>query len=131
MILTAIVILLAGFIVFASMANLENTMPIKVQVENFPMTYDASEETSEPVYSAVFYAELPISYKETLDTGMKVRLGNEEGKIDLIALVSDEDGGQELSLVIDMNNDNLQLKDGEYDAELVLESTTPISFLWN
>ena len=130
MILTAIVVLLAGFIVFASVANMENTMPIKVTVENFDLV---DEKTGEVVhaYSPVFYADMPVSYKDTLETGMKVRLGDEEGKIDLIAMVNDENGNQELSLMIEMDNESLQLKDGEYDAELVLESTTPISFLWN
>ena len=49
----------------------------------------------------------------------------------MIAMVHPEDGDQELELIITMDNPSLSLRDGEYDAELVLESTTPISFLWN
>jgi hypothetical protein len=56
---------------------------------------------------------------------------DEEGKIEMIAMVHPEDGDQELELIITMDNPSLSLRDGEYDAELVLESTTPISFLWN
>ena len=131
MILTAIVVLLAGFIIYASTARMENTMPIRIQVENYSLTENEDGKSGESGSTSVFYAELPASYKETVETGMRVRLGSEEGKIDLIAIVGQESGGEVLSLVIDMDNDSLQLKDGEYDAELVLESTTPISFLWN
>ena len=41
MILAAIIVLLAGFAVYASTATMENTMPIRVQVEH----YDASEDS--------------------------------------------------------------------------------------
>ena len=36
-----------------------------------------------------------------------------------------------IQLMIQMNKESLPLPSGECDAELVLESTTPISFLWN
>ena len=52
----------------------------------------------------------------------------EEGAVGWIATL---EGGNEISLIIDMKNDNIPLQNGSYDAELVLESTTPISFLWN
>ena len=122
MLLTAIILLLAGFIVYASIANLENN-PIE-------------DDNGEPVKMAttsIFFATLPISYKDTVETNMKVRIGKEEGKVDMLAIVNtdESDGQQGLSLIISMDNSSLTLPDGEYDAELVLEATTPISFLWN
>ena len=57
---------------------------------------------------------------------MRVRLGKEEGTVSWITLMEDE-----INLVIDMEHKNIPLPDGEHDAVLVLESTTPISFLWN
>ena len=33
--------------------------------------------------------------------------------------------------MFDMQHSYIPMEDGEYDAELVLETTTPISFLWN
>ena len=71
---------------------------------------------------------LPVSWLETVKTGMKVRIGKEEGVVGSIATL---DGGEEISLIIDMEHDYIPLRNGSYDAELVLESTTPISFLWN
>ncbi len=133
MLLTAIILLLAGFIVYASIANLENTMKIKVMVDNIDPIEDDNGEPVKMATTSIFFATLPISYKDTVETNMKVRIGKEEGKVDMLAIVnSDEsDGQQGLSLIISMDNSSLTLPDGEYDAELVLEATTPISFLWN
>ena len=133
MLLTAIILLLAGFIVYASIANLENTMKIKVMVSNIDALEDDNGEPIKVSSSSIFFATLPISYKDTVETNMKVRIGKEEGKVDMLAIVNtdESDGQQGLSLIISMDNSSLALTDGEYDAELVLEATTPISFLWN
>ena len=137
MLLTAIILLLAGFIVLAVLAQslhfLENTMKIKVMVDNIDPIEDDNGEPVKMATTSIFFATLPISYKDTVETNMKVRIGKEEGKVDMLAIVnSDEsDGQQGLSLIISMDNSSLTLPDGEYDAELVLEATTPISFLWN
>ncbi len=135
MLLAAILVLLGGFLVYASTANMENTMQIRVQAENLDsyILVDGEPVSEKMTY---FYATLPSSYKDILETGMRVRIGNEEGKVDLIALVNlseeeGEKGGEVIRLILDMDNDTYTLMDGEYDAELVLESTTPISFLWN
>ena len=132
MLLAAITALLIGFIVFAATANLENTIDIKVEVENLNST--AVDENGEPVIAGpnmLVYAALPLSYKDIVSAGMKIRIGKETGQIDMVAMVSPDNSGQELSLIIDMDNDSLSMKNGTYDAVLVLERTTPISFLWN
>ena len=99
-------------------------------VQNLP-SYGDKEGGDESTMVGLYYSSLPTSYKDVVETGMKVRIGSEEGKIEMIAMVHPEDGDQELELIITMDNPSLSLRDGEYDAELVLESTTPISFLWN
>ena len=131
MILAAIVILLAGFIAYASTASMENTMPIKVREDNLDSFREEEngEIVTEPV--TVFRTSLPTSYKEVVETGMRLRMGNEEGTIGMIAMIDPEEGDEGMLLIIDMDNDKLLLPDGEYDAELVLETTTPVSFLWN
>lgn len=125
MILAAIVILLAGFLVFASTATLENTVDIRVTLQ----TFDNSEENiaaGKPERITLVSAILPQSMAETVKTGMRVRVGKEEGTVGWI--VSSEN---ELNLIFDMDHETMQLPDGEQDAVLVIESTTPISFLWN
>ena len=66
MTLAAIVILLAGFIAYASTASMENTMPIKVHAENIDSFREEEngEIVTEP--ATVFSASLPISYKEVV-----------------------------------------------------------------
>ena len=131
MILAAVVLLLGGFIAYASTAKMENTMPIKVQADNIDSFREEEngEIVSEP--ATVFRASLPKSYKDVVETGMRLRMGNEEGTIGMIAMIDSEEGDEEMLLIIDMDNDRLHLPDGEYDADLVLETTTPVSFLWN
>ena len=125
MILGAIAALLIGFIVYASTATMENTIPIKVTVESLEPNQVNPEGDSAQCF---VYSALPVTWLDTVKTGMKVRIGKEEGVVGLIAT---PDGDNEISLIIDMENEHIPLQIGSYDAELVLESTTPISFLWN
>lgn len=54
-------------------------------------------------------------------------LGKVEGYISWIGVQPNNE------VVLEISTDNLYvpLPEGDYEAELVLESTTPISFLWN
>ncbi len=124
MILGAIVLLLAGFIVYASTATMENTMTIQVQISQDEVE---GNEAGEKEYMTDICAYLPGSMKGQVENGMTVRIGKEETKVSYGIL--GEDGL--LFLVIDPVKDYIPLPEGTYDAELVLESTTPISFLWN
>ena len=127
MLLGAILALLAGFVVYASTVTMENTVRIPVKVETFETTQEYQEQGGSPRYSLVS-SKLPNSMMDTLKPGMVLRLGDATGKLDLISTVAEE---EESSLVFEMDNDYVALPDGTYEAELVLESTTPISFLWN
>lgn len=128
MILTAVAVLLAGFLVYASTVTLENTMPIRVQVTNFEESIEIDGEIVS--YRASLYAaSLPLSRKDTVETGMTVRLSDRRGKVEQIAVGATD--GEEVLLIIGMDDPDYTLPDGLYDAELVLETATPISFLWN
>ena len=59
---------------------------------------------------------------------MQLRLLNETGKVSLI--ISDAED-ENLMVLYEMDNKAIYMPEGEYDAELVTESRTPISFLWN
>jgi len=124
MLLGAIIVLLVGFIVYASTTTLENTLPIKVHVES----YEGETEDGPWKYTNV-YALLPLSQKDSIETGMVVRIAEETGKVYLVMTDADEDV---VTALVKMDDpDNLHLPAGECDAVLVLESTTPVSFLWN
>ena len=124
MILGAIVALLAGFIVYASTATMENTTAIQVKISQYELQ---ENEAGEKEYITGIQAYLPGSMKDQVENGMTVRIGKEETKVSFVVLR--EDGL--LFLVIDPIKNYIPLPEGTYDAELVLESTTPISFLWN
>lgn len=128
MILAAIVVLLAGFIVYASTAKMENTMPIRVQIQRYQTVI--GEDTKEPETQDITYVSstLPEDQMENVKTGMKLRLGKEEGHVSWIYTGEEDD---KITVVFEMDHSYLPMDEGEYDAELVIESTTPISFLWN
>ena len=211
MLLSAVFVLLVGFVVYASTATMENIVPIRLRAFNISYT-DTTGDASEDVRVCVFTAKLPQSYQGILKPGMEVRLGRERGKVEYFSLeelgsmFEDEDqakgqipasaadlqaagagsaqsaadgqsgadgqtpadaaesgqasedsqasaegaangqvpadgsaadgqsgaaGNTGISVFITMNNSHFSIPDGYYDAELVLESTTPISFLWN
>ena len=127
MILAAIVILLAGFIVYASTATMENTMQIRVQLQKYHISSEIAPDGEERDITYVA-SRLPLDQIDMVKTGMKLRLGKEVGHISWI-LTSDED--DQIDVVYEMDHAYIPMNDGEYDAELVLESTTPMSFLWN
>ena len=130
MLLSAIIVLLVGFIIYASTAKMENTLPIRVTVT----AYDNGEPTDGSDTSGrdtLFFCALPYSMKEAVSTGMTVRLGSERGHVDLMSIVNDSEDSEAVMLIITMDNPNYSLPNGEYDADIILESTTPISFLWN
>ena len=126
MLLGAIASLLVGFIIYASTATMENTAPIKVQLHQDAVSQEEAADGKADKLTTV-YAELPNAMMGQVEIGMKVRMGREQGKISWIGVQPDG------TVAVDIAPDNayIPLPDGEYDAELVLESTTPISFLWN
>ncbi len=126
MILAAVVLLLGGFIAYASTAKMENTMPIKVTVETYHMTEEETQGEARDV--TIVYSSLPEDQMEQIKKGMKLRLLKETGTVS--GLTSGVQEGL-VEVGFDMDPLNYPLNDGEYDAELVLESTTPVSFLWN
>ena len=117
MILTAIAVLLVGFIVYASTTRIENTLQIHITIEADPV---------EPETSRLVIADIPENRENIIDAGMVVRLGEIEGKIEMIG--SDQDSSYAL---IDFGDKIQGYPLGEYEGEVVVESTTPMSFLWN
>ncbi len=119
-VLVAIVVLLAGFIVYASMARMENTLPIKMEL------FELVDEDEGIKHTAVS-STLPYSQMGLLEPGMRVRLGEEEGTVTYI--YTDDQGNA--GIIMHMDKEYLPLPSGIYDGVLVLESVTPISFLMN
>ena len=70
---------------------------------------------------------LPASQKDAVKAGMAVRIGTDTGKVSQTGTADD---GRTVCTV-EPDRGITPPPDGEYDAELILERTTPISFLWD
>ena len=118
MILSAIIALLIGFVIFASTATMENVMQVQADV-----TTDTMEDGTK--YSLIVF-DIPQGMDDVLKIGMPLRIGDQEGQIAVFYRSSEEDkaGGV-------LNDLSVLLLEGSYDVEVVTETTTPISFLLN
>ena len=129
MLLGAIVVLLVGFIAYASTATMENVLQISGELESYEIIDDEKGETTRHTFLT---CELTDEDREVIKTGMKARLGAETGMVTYIFEDHDEATGENnRNAIVVMDNPKLTLPEGKYDVEVVLESTTPISFLWN
>ena len=126
MLLAAILILLTGFVVYASTATLENTVAIQVEVKSLKY-HSQNPDVEENAYYSRVTCRLPETYLDRVKTGMPVRIGDFMGEVKWLSSAN----GEEITLTIVMDQQPLPLEDGEYEAELILETTTPVSFLWN
>ncbi len=143
MILGAIAVLLIGLIVYAATARLENTLDMTFEVTEITFS-DVPGKAREGDKYCLVVGRLPISYMDIVKTGMKVRIGKNEGQVDWITALSEEnaisigvtmDGGyfEQPENAIVKSDPGEDAIDSIYMVEgvLVLESATPISFLWN
>ena len=127
MILATVVVLLGGFIVYASTTTMENTKQIKVQLTQYN-ALDPDNQDKAAADTTFVSAMLPVEDMDVIKTGMTIRLAKEEGRVSWISMSEEENM---LTVIFEMDHKYIPMDSGEYDAELVLESTTPISFLWN
>ena len=117
MVLSAILALLIGFVIFAIAARVENTVSGQAQVITF-------SDTEEPITTIVM--ELPAETKDMVDVGMEFRINGQIGVVSLV--YSDQNA---TFAAAKLNDPTILLKDGIYDAEIVLERISPLSFLVN
>lgn len=100
MILAAIVILLAGFIAYASTTTMESTVPIKVHVDVFEYRENDSED-SPLIRNYSIYADIPTTMKDVIDNGKVVRIGDSvTGKVYYIGNSRDD---EYLNVLIDLD----------------------------
>ena len=125
MLLAAVLVLLAGFIAYAGTAVMENTLPVRVRVETAETAGVDRDGNGAPRHTEIFFY-LPASQKDAVKAGMAVRIGTDTGKV---SQTGTSDDGRTVCTV-EPDRGITPPPDGEYDAELILERTTPISFLW-
>ena len=113
--LAMMIAMLAGLIVLASTITIENTTEVQAEVLNAP---DGE--------ASLISCTLTDGRKNNIRIGMEARVAGETGTVrELIA------NDEVMFVTIGLDREGARLKDGIYDAEIVLERTTPISFLFS
>ena len=117
MVLTAVLCLAAGFVLYASSATMEETLPVQITVDLF--------EEEGDTWSLVT-AELPKGNKGMVKTGMPVRFSGLTGRVETVYETEDV-----LGLLIKTEKNPIGLPEGTYEGVIVTEKNTPIGFLLN
>ena len=106
MLLAVVLSLLIGFVIFASTTNMESAVTVKGTVTG-----------------GACVVQLDVDQRDNLDPGMPVRIDGKEARI--TSLTQDQNG---FTGTIDLGD--LDIPEGDYDVEIVMESTDPIHFLF-
>ena len=122
MVLVAVVAILVGFIIYASIATLENTLTVKAEICVYTDTDTGVKSVDD------FMITIPEDKKDLVQRDMVVRFSGSEGKIDYIFQDKDSTGAH---VYFEQPIDPANLETGEYDAVIVLEQVSPIKFLIN
>ena len=121
MILSVILVLIIGFIVYVSTVTMENSFDVPAVVEYADTNEDGIED------SMTITLVIPNRFQEVVKRGMGVRIGDETGTIAALLVVEDDD----TQAVVFLDDEESKLPKGTYDATVVIESISPISFLLN
>lgn len=105
MVLTAVIVLLAGLIICASVGKVETRFPVEASVSDGSASVLLDADT-----------------KCTVEEGMILRIGNRDTEIEYVRKLAT--GESSVSAAV-------SLPDGTYEGEIVTESVSPISFLVN
>ena len=103
-VLGAVMCLLTGLIVCSSVGRLESRLSLSADVQD-----------------GVILAPLDEAQKKVVEPGMPLRIAGQETAVEYLF----EDGGGTAAAA------HLTIPDGRYDAEIVTEAISPISFLLN
>ena len=101
MVLGAVIALLAGLLILASVKNLETTLPVEAHVDEGSLTAVVTDAVKE---------------------GMTIRVAGQEVQIETVYR---NEAGQTVCTA------DLDAEDGVYSAEIVTDSIAPIQFLLN
>ena len=111
MVLLAVILLLGGLIGSSALVNVESVIKDQAVVEEDGMLLDM---------------KLPMDQKSLVSPGMKVRVADREAKVEMVFQVEGE-----VEVIASLPEGAEKLAPGTYDVQIVTETVTPISFLFN
>ena len=126
-ILTVIMVLLAGLVAYAATFKMENTLDIRVTVSTYSIPSAEGKQETETRRTQIL-GTVPLEKLSLVDVGMAVRFSGATGKVSMLLSSGDEDTA---TIEILPDEEPVLLPDGTYDGKLVLETVTPLSFLLN
>ena len=118
MFLSVIMALIVGIIIYACTVTMENTIQTKAAIYT-------EKETSEDTFMEI-ELEIPQDMEDVVKPGMEVRIGTYTGSVS--SVYTDEESAGALVL---LDDDSVILPDGTYDATIIIERVSPVSFLFN
>lgn len=118
MFLSVILVLIIGFILFASLVSIENDVDTKAEVHR----YDSKDTPSMDIE-----IQIPPEIGEIVHVGMDVRIDKHEGTI--TATYENDVLGK--GGLVELNDPEVLLNEGSYKAKIVLEKVSPIQFLFH
>lgn len=127
MLLLVILALLVGIMVQIGSTTIEDTIPIKVRVMSYESSIEYRKSHGNRPYYTMVTGKFPLHRMDELAVGMELRIGDERGKLN--SLNADAQKG-EVFLYFDMEHEYISMKNGVYDAVIVLESTKAINYLF-
>lgn len=115
MVIVAVLVLVAGFLAYLSVAEKEVTVSVRVKVENIQV--NGGEH---PIVTF----EIPTEDRDSYQQGMVVRFNGVTGKIRYFVETEET-----TEIAVEPDNPRMKIAAGEYDAAVVIESSTPIEEL--
>ena len=112
--LIMIIVILGAMIILAATITIENTMDVQME----------GTDTASEGGGFMLMSSITGERRNQVKIGMEVRIAGEKGSI--TELIDNE---QEVFVVAEPDRAGANLMEGIYEAVIVLERTTPISFL--
>lgn len=116
MLLSVILALIIGFVVFACFVTIENDIETQANVVRY-------DEVGLPIVDIDI--EIPDGFGEIVHIGTEVMIGEEKGKITAVY----EDAAHGRGGRVELDDPTVLFKEGTYDAKIILETISPIRFL--
>ena len=121
MILSVIIALMIGLIVFSFTVTMESSIAVTVKVERYDL-----EDNGETKQFMNVSVEIPADQTDVLAVGQEVRFANRKGRIEY--LFQDQ---SVISAMIAMENENQLLPEGSYEGEVIIERRSAVDYLLN
>lgn len=121
MLLSVIIVLIIGMIVFSMTVKMEST--VKLNFNIFRFNYE-NNGVSEEQMDITIVTDLAL--KDTLQVGQEVRIANTTGKIAYCY-----QDNENLIASVELDDPNMLLPEGEYEGEVIIERRSPLDYLLN